>query len=247
VPGFTASLDYYRIEIDDGIVEPAPQSIVDGCYNLPPPDNAPFCAKLFRSPVTGGFNAGPTVGVEVARVNAGFESAEGIDIAAGYAFGVAGGELAFNLQATYMIEQVIQDAPGLPRNDCAGLVGNRCLRPYNEWNAILTSRWTSGPLTVQVDTRLITGVEQDAIAFGDFSADDFAIDEIPTFVYWDLRGQYDINDQWTVRAGIENFFDREPPIVGAFWGGTAENSGNTFPSVYDALGRAFTLGVTARF
>ena len=38
--------------------------------------------------------------------------------------------------------------------------------------------------------------------------------------------------------------NRKPPIVGNDIGSTAFNSGNTYPSTYDALGRRF--GVSGR-
>ena len=49
-----------------------------------------------------------------------------------------------------------------------------------------------------------------------------------------------------VTALIENLFDRKPPETGSTIGSTAFNTGNTFPSVYDALGRRFsvTLGLS---
>lgn len=187
------------------------------------------------------------MGVEITRLNAGSRTAEGIDIALSKSFGFESGELGINVAATYIIEQVLQDADFLPSNDCAGLVGNTCLRPYNEWNVLAQARWTTGPLAVQVDGRYLSPVTQDALVIGGADPADFGIDEIPSYFLFNLNGQYDLNDTWTLRAGIDNLFDRQPENVGSFFGGTVQNSGNTYPAVYDALGRAFTVGVSARF
>jgi outer membrane receptor protein involved in Fe transport len=46
---------------------------------------------------------------------------------------------------------------------------------------------------------------------------------------------------------VSNLFDKEPPLVGAAAGTTTANSGNTFPSTYDALGRSFNAAVSLRF
>jgi outer membrane receptor protein involved in Fe transport len=46
---------------------------------------------------------------------------------------------------------------------------------------------------------------------------------------------------------INNLFDKKPPLVGSGVGGTAYNSGNTFPTIYDPLGRSFTMGVRLKF
>ena len=41
--------------------------------------------------------------------------------------------------------------------------------------------------------------------------------------------------------------DKEPPVVGNEYGGTAENSGNTFPATYDPIGRSGFVGVNLKF
>ena len=53
---------------------------------------------------------------------------------------------------------------------------------------------------------------------------------------------------------MNNIFDREPPIIGANGGNTMINAcpavvctGNTFPNVYDAMGRYIFAGVTLDF
>jgi outer membrane receptor protein involved in Fe transport len=46
---------------------------------------------------------------------------------------------------------------------------------------------------------------------------------------------------------IDNVTDEAPPEVGNDIGPTAWNSGNTYPTVYDALGRTYSLGVTLKF
>ena len=65
--------------------------------------------------------------------------------------------------------------------------------------------------------------------------------------YFDLSAIYQISERADVRLGVFNLLDEEPPIVGNEYGGTTENSGNTFPATYDPLGRYFTLGLNARF
>jgi outer membrane receptor protein involved in Fe transport len=47
-----------------------------------------------------------------------------------------------------------------------------------------------------------------------------------------------------LRVGINNLLDKDPPIVG---GDDAPANGNTFPQVYDALGRYIFGTVIARF
>ena len=46
---------------------------------------------------------------------------------------------------------------------------------------------------------------------------------------------------------VENLLDQAPPLVGAGAGSTTFNSGNTFPSTYDALGRRYAASIRLRF
>ncbi len=46
---------------------------------------------------------------------------------------------------------------------------------------------------------------------------------------------------------VQNFLNKKPPIVGTGIGTTSFNSGNTYPSTYDALGRRFAVGARVKF
>ena len=48
-------------------------------------------------------------------------------------------------------------------------------------------------------------------------------------------------------ASVANVFDEDPPIIGNETGTTSYNSGNTFPSNYDTLGRVYALGINVKF
>ena len=50
-----------------------------------------------------------------------------------------------------------------------------------------------------------------------------------------------------VTLAVQNIGDRKPPIVGNTAGSTSFNSGNTYPSTYDALGRKYAAGVKLKF
>ncbi len=62
--------------------------------------------------------------------------------------------------------------------------------------------------------------------------------------YLDLAAAWNINKTFSLRVGVNNLFDKDPPIVSQ---GVSVPSvlgnGNTFPGTYDALGRVFFLNV----
>ncbi|NJM51133.1 MAG: TonB-dependent receptor [Sphingomonadales bacterium] len=65
--------------------------------------------------------------------------------------------------------------------------------------------------------------------------------------YFDLTGQWNITDAVTFTLTVRNLFDSLPKNVGSDLGSTSFNSGNVYPSTYDALGRRYAASVKFRF
>ena len=51
---------------------------------------------------------------------------------------------------------------------------------------------------------------------------------IQAFNYFDLAASYRFRDRYTVRVGVNNVFDRDPPIIGQGQLAGVVGSGNTF-------------------
>jgi len=104
--------------------------------------------------------------------------------------------------------------------------------------------------------RYLSGVEQEPAdiasqgeafignspVFGDV---DFT--EIPAESYFDLSFQWDVMESVLFTATVNNLFDNQPGVVGSNIGSTAFNSGNIYPSSYDALGRRYNVGIRFSF
>ena len=65
--------------------------------------------------------------------------------------------------------------------------------------------------------------------------------------YFDLTGRFSVSDNLTVTLTVQNLLDKKPPIVGNSIGSTTYNSGNTYPSSYDALGRRYAVSAKLKF
>lgn len=249
IPGLEVSIDYYDITVEDVITQLSEQEIINSCYLGGAGDPAsPFCQRVVRSPLTGGLNAGTTVGVDVSLLNSAETTAQGWDLNLNYGLELDEmGTLDFGLMATYVTEQAFQSAPGTAPYDCAGLVGATCTRPTPEVRFVQNTTWQMGGLRVDLFWRYIDELTQDAIVVGGDLPAEWAEPTIDDFNYFDLAASYTFDETWTVRAGVDNLLDEEPPIVGNTYGGTAENSGNTYPSTYDVLGRAYFVGVNVSF
>ena len=62
--------------------------------------------------------------------------------------------------------------------------------------------------------------------------------------YFDLSADWQVTDTVSARIGVNNVFDSDPPLSIA--AGTGGN-GNTYPQLYDALGRYMFVGISANF
>ena len=70
---------------------------------------------------------------------------------------------------------------------------------------------------------------------------------IKSLSYLDLAGAYTFNQSITLRVGINNITDKDPPLIGQDSCLAVFCNGNTFPQLYDTLGRYGFVSVTADF
>lgn len=71
--------------------------------------------------------------------------------------------------------------------------------------------------------------------------------KIKAYDYFDLSARFNLTKELQLTITSFNLFNRQPPVVGANAGTTGQNSGNTFPSTYDPMGRRFAATVNVRF
>ncbi|HET9398231.1 MAG TPA: TonB-dependent receptor, partial [Sphingomicrobium sp.] len=65
--------------------------------------------------------------------------------------------------------------------------------------------------------------------------------------YFDLTARFNATDNMTFTFTVQNLLNNQPKIVGNTIGSTTFNSGNTFPSTYDALGRRYAVSAKLKF
>ena len=76
---------------------------------------------------------------------------------------------------------------------------------------------------------------------------DPAFRSIKSFNFFDLSTRFGVSDNLTLTMTVQNLFDKKPPITAQNIGSTTYNSGNTYPSTYDALGRRFAVSAKLKF
>ena len=65
--------------------------------------------------------------------------------------------------------------------------------------------------------------------------------------YFDMTARFNVSDNLVFTATVQNLLDKKPPVTGNTIGSTTYNSGNTFPSSYDALGRRYAVSAKLKF
>ena len=251
LPGFSVSVDYYDIDVKDIISSVTAQQIVDLCYDAASLNNA-FCALLQRraagsiDPNTGESNAFFFVpgGILQSSLNFARQTSKGIDVEANYTTDVAElGNLTLRGVATYVQER--DDYPDVEDPTFIDQVLYELGDP--RWAASFSATFKTGGLTVGYQMQYlgkqaispsieaIRSVQGRPPENADYADREF----YPDVFYHDIRVGYDVTDVLNVYAGVDNLFDRNPPLDTT---GVGEFSG-----IFQNRGRYMYMGVIAKF
>jgi iron complex outermembrane recepter protein len=240
-PGLSVSVDYFDIKVDDLISAFGAKNTLDACYGS---NDAAACGRIHRNG-----NGQLWLGngnVDDLNINIGGLETSGVDLNLNYTGIDVGswGSLNFNLTGTYLDELITDPgAEGFPKFDCVGLFAGNCVSSLTtainpEFRSRFRVGWeTPWNVDVALTHRYVSSVSQDD------AAPDRIDRHLPHENYFDLFGSWNMTDNANVRLGINNILDNDPSISAAV--GTTGN-GNTYPQVYDALGRFIFMGVTVK-
>ncbi len=234
VPGLSISVDYFDIKVNQTISSIAPTESFERCLNT---GDAAFCNLIQRDVAGSLWIDSSTGGITATSVNIATLKTSGIDIAATYNVDLGNaGSMTFNYVSTILDKLDTESFPGSGIIACKGLYGGDCGTPNPEYRHRLMGTWQS-PFDVDVTTtwRYFGSVNQDAGITNTIN------DHFSSKSYIDLAATWRMKENVAFRAGINNLFDVDPPLsssVGAGFG-----NGNTFPGVYDSVGRLLFMGV----
>ena len=255
--GFSGSIDYWDIQIQGEIgIVPLATSF-SNCLNGI--DTATFCPNVVRTPAGNLFGTTIAGGGYVIGTNQNIAATEtsGIDFQGDYRLalddvGAAGmGSLSFHFNGTYQVKNTTQTLPGQPTYDCAGLFGPTCQTVDPKWRHIFSVTWnTPWNILARLQWRYIgeTSLDNNSTQTALFEQFLGAVDPVdarmPAISYLDLSGAWRVNQTLTVRAGVNNLLDQDPPLMDQ----TIASDGvpNTYPT-YDLLGRQMFISATAKF
>jgi outer membrane receptor protein involved in Fe transport len=126
--------------------------------------------------------------------------------------------------------------PGEPSSsfDCAGRVGGGC-DATPEWRHLASANYESNSFwAVGGRWRYYGAVDYTG------TDDTLADDELTAINYFDLNATLRFMATHRLVIGVNNIFDKEPPLVG----GTLSTNANTVAGFYDTLGRFLFANLT---
>jgi outer membrane receptor protein involved in Fe transport len=265
VPGFAFTVDYFDIKIKNLISTLGFQTVMNQCLATGDPF---FCSKIHRTAGNGSLWLSQTGFVETTNTNIGGLRTKGIDLNGTYSRRLGGmGTVNVSYVAT-ILKKLDIDTGVVPTTgggngkfDCAGLYGNTCgsfltgaPNPKYRHKVRLGFTMPNG-LGISGQWRYFSSVKNDGLEPDcDINATVTCIanvadanKKIPSQSYFDLALTARLADRYNFRLGANNLLDKRPPIVGGEVSNAPFGNGNTFPQVYDALGRYLFAGVTVDF
>jgi len=258
IPGLAVTVDYFNIKVKNLISPLSFNGVLATCALTA---NPTYCALIHRDQF-GSLTDTNNGFITLQTQNVGGLQTKGFDFNASYAHKFSGmGTLNVAFVGT-MLRHLIFDTGINPGSglygvyDCAGFYGATCsfgsvfTAPNPKWRHKLRVGFTlPNGLGISGQWRYFGSVKNDTLS-GDPDLNflqgphSFPNDaKIPAQSFFDLALTARLTDRYNFRIGANNIFDKSPPIVGA----DVSANGNTFPQMYDSLGRFIFAGVTVDF
>ena len=238
LPRFSATFDFFDIKIKDLISSYGFNLIVSQCVN---DDNPQFCSMVHRDSA-GSLWFSHLGYVDDPLLNLGFEKTAGLDLSLNYTQSAgAFGSVNFNLIGTYTASFITEPFPGSGDYNCAGWFGGTCGNPLPKWRHTFTVGWATPwhGLGLQARWRHVGNTENDVANPSPLLAG--KINPLIQFTgsrdYLDLIASDQIFSNVSLQLGVNNVMDKDPPILATTSLPPPFFNGNTYPQVFDTLGR----------
>jgi outer membrane receptor protein involved in Fe transport len=237
IPRLNVAVDWYDIKVKGAIAAAGGgvQGILNSCFPTSGPSS--LCQLVNRD--SSGILSGGDFVVTAANANLSSLRTKGVDFQVDYSlpmtFGLLGprSKLSFFFLGNYQYKNNFLPFQGADLIECAGFFGTNCGQPTPKWKWTSRVSWLDGPLTTSLRWRHVGATSDDQ------PDTDFTVERIKQYNVFDLSMALNVTDNATMTFGVNNLFDKKPPIIGS----SQSEQANTFPSTFDVLGRDFFFSV----
>jgi len=239
---FSASLDFYDIKINEAIVTVNAAQTLQRCNA----GEAVYCSQLvFQGPALAPGGLPSLSQINTGPLNASSESVRGLDFQADYTHPLMEGDLTYRFLGNFIMKQTRTLFGVTDRYDGSMGVDGRG-GSFPKLRATFSATYDQGPFSFTPQIRFIGKSKLGK----NWTSRDVDKNEVPQLAYLDLRGSYQINDNFQIFGTIDNVMDLDPPNI-------PTQAGNNGAGIYyftaargeiwDTIGRAYRLGVRAKF
>ncbi len=217
---FRATVDWYEIEITDIIASRSAQFFLNDCYQNNTPSS---CARIVRTPATG-----QVFSVNTTRGNQGLYSTEGVDIQLEWSVPIGPGELTIN--ELYSITNSLSfNGAELVGTSNAAIGGGT-----PDYKSVLSATYNIGDWTLFGRWSYVPEMTDGTYGTAYIN---------PEASYFDAAVRWNVTDNFTMTANVENLMDEYPPQTVS----GQPRQANTDVQVYRTLGRTFAISGRYRF
>ena len=195
---FSIGADIFAIELEGIVDVPDTQFILDNPGLFP-------AEAILRDPnqVDSNDNPGGLDLISAVARNLAFQKTEGIDFNIDYRYDLEKyGDLKVRLNGTYTTKLEIQQNPTSPVVDELNDSEGRSTEGV-EWRANLNVGWSKNDLSLNMYANYIGEITP-----GETSV----IDRLGSWTTFNFTARYALSDDFNILAGLNNAFDKEPPI-----------------------------------
>lgn len=221
------SLDYWDIQIEE---------VID---TIPPPQAFDQCAlfgrlcELIQRNAAGNLWQGSDAFIVNILLNLGEQHTSGVDVAWDW---ILNSNWSIDLIGSYYLKKEVTLIPGESSSsfDCVGIASRTCFA-NPKWRHVASATYESNrSWSVGARWRYYDSVDYEE------GIDPRAEEELSAHNYIDLNATWRFLGTHRLVAGVNNVFDKEPPMVA---GGLSTNA-NTVAGFYDTLGRYLFVNLT---
>ncbi len=243
VPGLAITVDAFSIKVKNVIQGIGEDTILSTCTSTA---NPLFCGLIHRDQF-GSLWRTPAGYVQDTTLNVGSVKTRGIDVGGSYSHQLGAiGSIGAEFTGTYLDKFTTNNEVSDPYN-CAGYYGTQCGTPAPKWRhrARLTYTLPNG-IGLSAQWRYFGKVRVDHSSSNATLSGSFPLVDarIPSQSYFDLTATARIGDHYSLRLGVQNILDKQPPLISQSDLSPVFGNGNTYPNVYDGLGRYIFAGIT---